>query len=157
MRISRESPLSADLDLIFARHHAAMHDGNTPPESIHMIPRADLDRPEITLFVLREGDAVQAMGAIKRFAPGHGEIKSMHVLAEARGRGLSRRLLDHMVAEAQAAGLDRLSLETGSQEVFAPARALYRQAGFAECAPFGDYRADPNSVFMTREIRFPLS
>ena len=150
--IARESPLAPDLDLIFARHHAAMHDGNTPPESIHMIPREDLAVPEIALYVLREGGAALAMGAVKTFAPGHGEIKSMHVLAEARGRGLSRRLLDHMIAASRAEGLSRLSLETGSQDVFAPARALYEVAGFTVCGPFGDYREDPNSVFMTREI-----
>ena len=43
----------------------------------------------------------------------------------------------------------RLSLETGSWPYFAPARALYARHGFTECGPFGDYREDPNSVFMT--------
>jgi putative acetyltransferase len=47
----------------------------------------------------------------------------------------------------------RLSLGTGSWPYFAPARALYARHGFVECAPFGDYREDPNSVFMTLELR----
>lgn len=46
----------------------------------------------------------------------------------------------------------RVSLETGSMDFFAPARRLYAAAGFAPCAPFGAYRADPNSVFMTRTL-----
>jgi putative acetyltransferase len=33
-------------------------------------------------------------------------------------------------------------------DAFAPARALYAPFGFVECPPFGDYRLDPNSVFM---------
>ena len=48
--------------------------------------------------------------------------------------------------------MTRLSLETGSQDGFAPARALYARHGFALCDPFADYRLDPSSVFMSREI-----
>lgn len=151
LTITRDSPLAADLALLFDRHTAEMH-ADTPPESIHMMPRSDLDRPEIAFYVLRDSSAPLAMGAVKTIAPGHGEVKSMHVLSEARGRGLSRRLLDHMLTEARAAGLARLSLETGAQDSFASARNLYARAGFAECPPFGSYRPDPNSVFMTREL-----
>ncbi|MDO5529906.1 MAG: GNAT family N-acetyltransferase [Paracoccus sp. (in: a-proteobacteria)] len=150
--IARESPLAADLDLLFARHHNAMHDGNTPPESIHMMPREALCAPQIAFYVLREDGAALGMGAIKTIAPGHGEIKSMHILAEARGRGLSRALLEAMIEAARAGGLGRLSLETGAQDVFAPARALYASAGFAEVPPFADYRPDPASIFMSRRV-----
>ena len=52
--------------------------------------------------------------------------------------------------EAQRRGYDRLSLETGSQDFFVPARELYARHGFGACAPFGSYVDDPNSVFMTR-------
>ena len=92
------------------------------------------------------------MGAFKRLSGDHAELKSMHVLSELRGRGLSRRMLDHLIAEARAAGITRLSLETGSQPGFAAARGLYTAAGFAECGPFEDYRPDPASVFLTRVI-----
>ena len=61
-------------------------------------------------------------------------------------------MLDHLIAHARTRRLSRLSLETGSMAFFLPARALYAKNGFAECAPFGDYQPDPNSVFMTREI-----
>ena len=64
-------------------------------------------------------------------------------------------MLDHIVAAADSAGLARLSLETGSWPYFEPARALYASAGFTECGPFGEYVADPNSVFMTRALRPP--
>ncbi|TRW96738.1 GNAT family N-acetyltransferase [Paracoccus sp. M683] len=151
LTIRRDSPLADDLALLFDRHTAEMH-ADTPPESIHMMPRSDLDRPQIAFYVMRDDTGPVAMGAIKTIAPGHGEIKSMHVLAEARGRGLSRRLLAHMLAEAQAAGLTRLSLETGAQGSFASARRLYAGAGFAECPPFGSYQPDPNSVFMSRNL-----
>ncbi|MCF3974847.1 GNAT family N-acetyltransferase [Paracoccus salsus] len=147
-QIARESPLSRELDLIFRRHVADMH-ADTPPESIHMMPREALVSPEIDFFVLRLAGQPAAIGALKIWAERQGELKSMHVLSEHRGQGLSRRLLDHMIAHARTAGLSRLSLETGAQPSFAAARALYARTGFVECPPFGAYRPDPNSCFMT--------
>jgi len=149
--ITRESPLHPDLATLHARHHAAMH-ADTPPESIHMMPPEALAAPDIAFFVMREGSAVIGMGAYKRFAPDHGEIKSMHVLAETRGRGLARQMLDHLIAQARADGITRLSLETGTQPSFEAARILYLRAGFQDCPPFGSYREDPNSVYLTRAI-----
>lgn len=150
-RIARESPLTADLALLMARHTADMH-ADTPPESIHMLDAGQLDHPDIAFFVMRQAGQPVGMGAFKRIDAGHAEIKSMHVLSEMRGQGLSRRMLAHLLAEAEAAGYARLSLETGAQPMFAPARQLYATAGFRECPPFEGYGPDPNSVFMTRAL-----
>jgi putative acetyltransferase len=73
----------------------------------------------------------------------------MHTAEPLRGRGVGSAILRHVIAAARARGMTRLSLETGSWPYFAAARALYARHGFVECAPFGDYRLDPNSVFMT--------
>ncbi len=144
----RESPLTEDLGLLFIRHTADMH-ADTPPESIHMMPRETLEAPGIAFFVLRDQGRPVAMGAVKQIGPDHGEIKSMHVLAEDRGRGHSRRMLDALVSYARTEGFARLSLETGIQPTFIAARGLYERAGFVECGPFEGYGEDPNSLFMT--------
>lgn len=149
--IARESPLGPDLGHLMARHTADMH-AETPPESIHMLDAGALAEPGIAFYVMRHAGTPIGMGALKRLGDGAGEVKSMHVLAEWRGRGLSRRMLDHLMAEAAADGLARLMLETGSQPGFAAARGLYARAGFAVCGPFADYREDPNSVYMTRTL-----
>ncbi|WP_411709789.1 GNAT family N-acetyltransferase [Albidovulum salinarum] len=149
--IRPESPLTPDLALLMERHTAAMH-AETPPESIHMLDAEALAGPGIDFFVMREDGRPVGMGALKRIDATHAEIKSMHVLAELRGRGLARAMLDHLVASAQAAGYGRLSLETGSEPLFAAARGLYERAGFEECPPFDGYRLDPNSVYMTRAL-----
>ena len=149
--ITRESPLGTDLALLMQRHTADMH-ADTPPESIHMMDAGQLATPDIAFFVMREAGVPLAMGAFKRIDARHGEIKSMHVLIEARGRGLSRRMLEHLLAEARAAGLARLSLETGIQPTFVAARALYAKTGFTACPPFEGYADDPNSVFLTKEL-----
>lgn len=151
LTVALESPLGPDLALLMQRHTADMH-ADTPPESIHMMDAGQLATPGIWFFVMRDDGVPVAMGAFKRINATHAEIKSMHVLAEARGKGLSRRMLDHLVTEAQAKGFTRLSLETGVQPTFVAARALYRKAGFTDCPPFEGYAPDPNSVFMTRTL-----
>ena len=149
--IAEEHPLTPDLSLLFERHTADMH-ADTPPESIHMMDKGALAAPGIRFYVLREHGQPLAMGAVKRIDAGHAEIKSMHVLLEARGRGLSKAMLDHLVAEARKDGFTRLSLETGVQPTFVAARALYARAGFVDCPPFEGYWDDPNSVFMTKVL-----
>jgi putative acetyltransferase len=150
--IAEESPLGPDLGLLFDRHRADMH-AETPPESVHMMDRGELAAPGIRFFVLREDGVPIGMGAIKRlWDPAHAELKSMHVLAEHRGRGLARVILDHLLAVARDMGIRRLSLETGVQAGFAAARMLYARAGFVPCDPFEGYGPDPNSVFMTRDL-----
>ncbi len=149
--IAEEHPLTPDLELLFQRHTADMH-ADTPPESIHMMDKGALATPGIRFFVLRDDGKALAMGAFKRIDASHAEIKSMHVLAEARGRGLSKAMLEHLVAAARTDGFTRLSLETGVQKTFIAARALYALAGFKDCPPFEGYAEDPNSVFMTKVL-----
>ena len=73
----------------------------------------------------------------------------MRTSTAARGRGVATRLLTHLIDEARRRGYERLSLETGSQDFFAPARRLFRRNGFVACQPFGTYVADPNSTYLT--------
>jgi len=151
LKFTLESPLGPDLLLLMQRHEQAMH-ADTPLESIHMLDPAALAMPGIRFFVLRDSGRAIGMGAFKALDATHAEIKSMHVLAEERGRGLAQMMLDHLMAEALAAGFTKLSLETGPQPSFAPARMLYLKAGFAECPPFPPYVADPYSTFMSRTL-----
>ncbi|MDI3337556.1 GNAT family N-acetyltransferase [Defluviimonas aestuarii] len=130
------------------RHTEAMH-ADTPPESMHMMDAGALATPGIDFYVMRDNGAPVGMGALKRIDGRHAEIKSMHILAEMRGRRLAWTMLEHLIAEARAAGYARMSLETGSQPGFSAARGLYERAGFTECPPFEGYTPDPNSVFMT--------
>jgi putative acetyltransferase len=93
------------------------------------------------------------VGALKVLDDEHAEIKSMHTAATARGRGVARVMLDHLLALARARGCTQVSLETGTMEAFAPARALYASAGFEVCEPFADYWDSPYSVCMTLHLQ----
>jgi putative acetyltransferase len=124
----------------------------SPPESAHVLDLDGLRVPEITFWSVWDRPDLLGCGALKELDPAHGEVKSMHTVAKHRGRGVGLAVLKQIVAEARARGYRRLSLETGSMEAFAPACALYADFGFRECPPFGSYRLDPNSVFMTLEL-----
>jgi putative acetyltransferase len=124
----------------------------SPPESVHALDLDALRRDDITFWAVWDGETLAGCGALRELAPGHGEVKSMRTAQTHLRRGVAAAMLDHVVAEARRRGYARLSLETGSMAYFAPARALYAGAGFASCAPFGDYTEDPNSVFMTRSL-----
>ncbi len=76
----------------------------------------------------------------------------MYTIEGRRCAGIGTAMLKHICAEAVARGARRLNLETGSWDYFKSAVSLYRQQGFTECEPFGDYKEDSNSFFMTRSL-----
>lgn len=132
-----------------------------PAESRHALDLSALQHPGVRLWVITaaraDGDGVEIVGtgALAALEAGHEEVKSMRTHPGYRGRGLARRMLLHLLDDARRRGIRRVSLETGSMDFFAPARALYAGAGFVPCGPFGSYVEDPNSVFLTRELAGP--
>jgi putative acetyltransferase len=107
----------------------------------------------IAFFSYREDGELLAVGALKQLAPGHGEIKSMHTAQTARGRGIGRAMLGHLIGLARERGCHRVSLETGAIPAFAPARALYASAGFVPCGPLDEYAESPFNTFMTLTLQ----
>jgi putative acetyltransferase len=125
---------------------------HSPPESVHALDLAGLNRTEITFWSVWQDSELLGCGALKQLDPRHGEIKSMRTATAHRRKGVARYLMVHLIEEARRRSYQRLSLETGSAEAFAPARQLYAAFGFEPCGPFGDYVLDPYSVFMTRAL-----
>jgi putative acetyltransferase len=125
----------------------------SPPESVHALDLEGLRRPEITFWSVWSGTELAGCGALKQLSQEHAEIKSMRTAEAHRRRGVASKLVKHIMKEAQQRGYRRLSLETGSQPYFEPARTLYASFGFRPCGPFQGYVEDPNSVFMTRELK----
>jgi len=148
MRIQIDDLSGPDIHALLEEHLANMY-ALSPPESVHALDVAKLRSPDITFWTVWDGATLLGCGALRQLSPTHGEVKSMRTPTALRGRGAGRAVLQHIIGEARTRGLRRLSLETGSQPGFEPARSLYRSFGFAPCGPFGDYRDDPNSVFMT--------
>jgi putative acetyltransferase len=128
--------------LVFATEHSL-------PQDVHALDLSGLLSESVTLFSTRRDRHLLAIGALRHLDQTHGELKSMHTVEAARGQGLGRAMVDHLLDVARRRGYRRVSLETGATEAFAPARSLYRSSGFTPCGPFGDYPDSPNSAFMT--------
>ena len=150
-QIGIDDPRAADVRALLAVHLTFAR-SQTPPEDAHAMDVDGLLDPAVTFFSFRAGGTLLAVGALKQLDPQHAEIKSMHTAQDARGRGVGRQMLEHLIAVAREHGYRRLSLETGSMASFAPARALFARAGFDVCGPFADYRESPNSTYMTLRL-----
>jgi putative acetyltransferase len=120
-----------------------------PAESNHLLDVSTLQQPDTAFFVARENGTLLGFGAVVRRA-GYAEIKRMFLAPAARGRKLGRRILETLEAHAAQNGIRCCRLETGVSQP--EAIGLYRSAGYADIAPFGDYRADPLSLFMEKRL-----
>lgn len=137
----------------FLLDHLTEMRSTSPPESTHALDIEDLRRPDVTFWTVWLSTSLVGCGALKRIDDEHCELKSMRTSPRHTRIGVASALLDHIITEAADRGYTRMNLESGSMAFFEPARQLYLKFGFEFCPPFGRYRADPNSVFMTKSLR----
>lgn len=149
LEIREDDPRSPPALALLDAHIAHCRGAGAPPESTHVLDVQALRAPGVTFWTAWLEACAVACGALKEIDPRHGEIKSMHTAERCRGQGVARAVLRQIVAAARGRGYCRVSLETGSMDAFAAARAFYARHGFTPCPPFEGYREDPNSVFMT--------
>jgi len=151
LRFQRDDLSGAPSRALVARHLSGMH-ASSPPQSVHALDVTRLQQPGVEVWSGWLGDALAVIGALKTLDAERGELKSMRVADGYLGRGFGREMLEHLLGQARLKQLRSVWLETGSGPAFEPAHRLYESAGFSRCGPFGDYRADPFSVFMTRAL-----
>ena len=151
MRIELDDLSRDEVHALLREHLADMHE-LSPPESVHAFDVAKLRSPDVTFWTAWDDAVLVGCGALKQLTPTHGEVKSMRTPKALRRRGAGRAILTHIIGEARRRGYRRLSLETGAHRAFEPAWKLYESFGFIWCGPFGDYKADPNAVFMSLEL-----
>ena len=151
-------PATPDVRALLETHLAFAHEV-TPAGHVHALDVEALRGPALTLFAARrpgrmEGELV-AVAALQRLGPGDVEVKSMHVRSAARGAGVGRLVLDHLLAVARSRRARRVRLETGTGPAFAAATAMYRSAGFVRCPPFGAYTDNPHSACFALDLPAP--
>jgi putative acetyltransferase len=144
--ISADDPRKPEVLAILERHLAFCL-SETPPEHSFALDAEGLLDPAVTFYSYRDGDTVLGVGAIKQLDPGRAELKSMHTAAEARGRGVGRAVLAHLLNVARSRGYHQVLLETGTTPGFAAARAMYAGAGFLPAEPFGGYQRTEDNTF----------
>jgi putative acetyltransferase len=150
-QIAVDDPRKPEVRALLERHlEFAL--AQTPPEHSFALDVEGLLDPAITFFSFRVYGSLLGIGAIRRLGPHHAEIKSMHTAEAARGHGIGRAMLTHLLGVARGRGFHRVSLETGTTAAFAPARALYQSAGFVPCGPFAGYAPTDHNLFMTLDL-----
>ena len=149
--IAVDDPRADDVRALLERHLAFAAEV-TPVGHVHALGVERLVDPAVTFFSARVARELLGVGALRELDGAHGELKSMHTAAAARGRGVGRAMVEHLIGVARRRGYRRVSLETGTGDAFAAARALYAAAGFTPCRPFGDYTANRYSTCMTRTL-----
>jgi putative acetyltransferase len=113
-----------------------------------------LSAASVTFWTAWNGETLLGFGALKELDTTHGEVKSMRAAPAARGTGVGRAMLEHIITEGRQRGYTQLSLETGTAPLHVPAISLYRSAGFTSCDAFSDYQPSPHNQFFRLDLSY---
>jgi putative acetyltransferase len=149
--ISADDPRAPDVRALLERHLRFAGE-MTLAGHVHAVDVDGLLDPAIAFFSVRRDGVLLGFGALRQLDDTHGEVKSMHTREAVRGEGVGRAMLMHLLSVAAARGYQKVSLETGTMDAFAPARSLYTKVGFRPCEPFGEYTSNPYSTCMTIDL-----
>ncbi|MBR0845092.1 GNAT family N-acetyltransferase [Bradyrhizobium liaoningense] len=150
MEIRQDDPRAPHVAELLAHHLEELR--SVMGEHAQALDASGLSAPSVTFWTVWHGDVLAGFGALKQLDEALGEVKSMRAAPAARGTGVGRAILLHIIAEARKRGYARLSLETGTASLHVPAVALYRSVGFVPCEPFADYRVSPHNQFMSLDL-----
>nr|WP_274709293.1 GNAT family N-acetyltransferase [Nitratireductor luteus] len=120
----------------------------SPPEFQFQMTAEQMAGADTTVFIARDGNgAALGMGALKAHEGKLGEVKRMWTRPTVRGTGVGRKLLGAVETLARRTSVDRLILETGGTEPFAPVWRFYEAGGFRRCGVILDYPDTDHSRF----------
>lgn len=111
---------------------------------------ASLASPNVRFFVARSEGRAIGCGGFAIGPDGKAELKRIFVDPEARGQGIGRRIVETIEEQARCVGVRVMQLETGVKST--EAIGLYGRLGYRQRGPFGNYDADPLSIFMEKSL-----
>ena len=149
--ITTEKSLTDELAHVLQAHWLFCT-SSTPIEHVYALDASKLFSPDITVFGARIDGELVGVGAMRKLDAHHAELKSMHTLAKSRGSGVGKAMVAHIEDFARSRGIKQMSLETGTNEVFKPARELYKSLGYNSCDAFGDYVLSEDNMCMSKII-----
>lgn len=152
MRIEIDEVSRPEVLALLEEHLRNMYE-LSPPDEVFALDATKLRAPGVVFWTAWNDQVLLGCAALKELSPTQGEVKSMRTPVSLRGHGAGRALLNHILQVSRERGYRELFLETGRHRAFVPAQTLYRSVGFRECGPFGDYRENGNSVFMSLRLR----
>lgn len=149
MEIKKVSPFNTQVSAFIDRldeYQSSLY----PAESNHLDSRQTLaEKNCILLGAYDEQGNLLGIGAAK-MVDNFGELKRFFVSEQARGRGVAEKILQDLETWLRTNGIERSCLETGIHQP--AALKFYERLGYEVCGPFGDYKPDPLSVFMSKNL-----
>jgi putative acetyltransferase len=151
MQIRPIEIISDDVDALIQlsrRYFAELY----PPESNHQEDPQRLLATDIYFIGAYLERKLLGIGAVKKVnaSPAYGEIKNLFVDPRQRGQGVSRIIMSALEQFLIDNNVMLCRLETGPEQ--SEAIGLYQNLGYHKCPPYGDYKVDPLSVFMEKEL-----
>jgi putative acetyltransferase len=143
--IRPEAPNSPEAVALIDELETHLQSFGYPDYSRHGYSVDKLVRQGVVFFVMRLGAVPVGCGGIQLY-DNYGEVKRMFVRPTYQRRGLAEAMLRRLAEHAKENGRTTLRLETGIHQI--PAVKLYEKFGFHRCGPFGEYREDPNSIYL---------
>lgn len=120
-----------------------------PSDEVAFLTVDELCADNVHFFTARQSGDVVGCGALV-LEDGYAEVRSMFVQPDARGEGVAAAILMRLEREAVALKVPVLRLETG--DLLHDAVRLYARHGFVQRDAFGDYKEDPASIFMEKQL-----
>lgn len=123
-----------------------------PADSIHQEDAEALLAANIYFIGAWQDHALLGIGAVKMIETPrpYGEIKNLFVDPQHRGQGVSRLIMHSLEQRLIDTGTDVCRLESGVNQP--ESIGLYESLGYKVCEPYGDYEADPLSIFMQKDL-----
>ncbi|MEM9288216.1 MAG: GNAT family N-acetyltransferase [Pseudomonadota bacterium] len=149
--IQRTDPRSPVAEPLLKAHLEEMV-AITPPGSVYSLDADGLAQPGNVFWMASFAGAPVGSICLAPYGAADGEIKSMHVLAVHRGKGIAQHLLYALEEEASSRGMKTLWLETGDTPGFQAAQQFYLGQGYVPCPRYGQYVNDPNSYCMKKAL-----
>jgi carbonic anhydrase len=106
-------------------------------------------RPDGFLLFAESAGTVIGCVAAKKLSEDLAEAKRLYVVAEYRGRGIGRQLMEHLLRETQKIGYRAVRLDTLPQ--MQAARALYEALGFRRISAYY-HNPIAGTVYMERSL-----
>lgn len=125
IHIEQTRPDTPEIGELIAERVAHSH-ATVPVQSIHTLGLEALNQPNVLFWTARLNEKLVGCGALKLEGGGLAELKSMFVRPEARGRGVSKRVIAAIESEAGRRLVSRINLETGVDSH--AARRLYESS-----------------------------
>jgi len=151
MEIKIDNVDNAAVKQLLQMHHEDMLK-HSPIESVHALDLSAFKKTNITFYTAWINNELAGCAALKVLDDKHIELKSMKTSNMFLRKGVAAKLLTHLLAIAKNQHYEKISLETGTADVFIPAQNLYKRFDFTLCGPFSGYQEDPYSMFFTKSL-----